>query len=705
MGRNRVPEGGAAGAGAGKGNSTTNKEAAAAATARKKDKLSVSALLSMDQKPDKPNISKLKQKPITQSYTDGIDLPPSDDDADDSDEERNRLAANQRRTDRNPHIDQSKKLGKKEFRATRAIDQPAAKKGDLEDDRDPFTVAIGKSRASDDQQEGAANSKDISIEGFTVSVRGKELLKDAELKISHGRRYGLVGPNGKGKSTLLKLLAWRKLPLPKNMDVLLVEQEVAKDDRSALQVVVSADAELVKLRREVDAALQDDDAGDRVVELYDRLQQMGSDGAEARASKILAGLGFGVEMQARATRSLSGGERMRVSLAMALFVQPSLLLLDEPTNHLDLRAVLWLEEYLCRWKKTLVVVSHDRDFLNAVCNEIIHLDSKKLHMYRGNFDNFKREYEQRQKAESKRDETYAKLLKAAKRSGSKLQQEKVKDRASNCRRGKGKVVVDDGELPSIKAIGKRKEYKVEFHFPVPTELKRPLLQLVGVSYRHQDRADFTLSNLCVDVDMGTRVAIVGANGAGKSTLLKLLAGEFVPKDSADVMRNPNLRIGMYSQHFVDQLTMDETPVQYLMRLYPERFSKQQDVHEALGKFGLQCNHDTLIAKLSGGQKARVAFASISCSRPHVLLLDEPTNHLDMQSIDALANALDEFEGGVILVSHDSRLISSVCNNNDDGERKVSQIWVVKDGTVEIYEGTFEDYKEELLRVIRDEVDD
>jgi ATP-binding cassette subfamily F protein 1 len=230
----------------------------------------------------------------------------------------------------------------------------------------------------------------------------------------------------------------------------------------------------------------------------------------------------------------------------------------------------------------------------------------------------------------------------------------------------------------------------------------PLLRAINASFVYPNREDFRLSNVDVGIDMGTRVAIVGPNGAGKSTLLNLLAGVLNPTEG-EVLRNPKLRIGRYSQHFVDLLTMDETPVQYLLRLHPDQegLSKQEAVRAKLGKFGLPGhNHLTPIVKLSGGQKSRVVFTSISMSKPHILLLDEPTNHLDMQSIDALANALDEFKGGVILVSHDSRLISRVC---DDEEK--SQIWLVEDGTVRIFPGTFEDYKEDLLKEIKAEVDD
>ncbi|XP_031259956.1 ABC transporter F family member 4 [Pistacia vera] len=730
MGKKKTDEAGA----------TTKTKSSSKELSKDGKKLSVSAMLaSMDQKPDKPKKgssssnasgkSKSKAASKLPSYTDGIDLPPSDEEDDNyaSGEEQEKIDVqkqlNRQQRNETKQLEISvtdkelKKREKKDMLAAYAVAQ--AKQDALKDDHDAFTVVIG-SRASvlDGQEDADANVKDITIDNFSVSARGKELLKNTSVKISHGKRYGLVGPNGMGKSTLLKLLAWRKIPVPKNIDVLLVEQEVVGDDRSALQAVVSANEELVKLREEVASLLNStsatgdednddgDDVGEKLAELYDNLQILGSDAAEAQASKILAGLGFTKEMQGRPTRSFSGGWRMRISLARALFVQPTLLLLDEPTNHLDLRAVLWLEEYLCRWKKTLVVVSHDRDFLNTVCTEIIHLHDLKLHFYRGNFDDFESGYEQRRKEMNKKFEIYEKQVRAAKRSGNRVQQEKVKDRAKSAAakeasKSKAKGKVDEDE-PLAEAPKKWRDYSVEFHFPEPTELTPPLLQLIEVSFSYPTREDFRLSNVDVGIDMGTRVAIVGPNGAGKSTLLNLLAGDLNPTEG-EVRRSQKLRIGRYSQHFVDLLTMDETPVQYLLRLHPDQegLSKQEAVRAKLGKFGLPShNHLTPIAKLSGGQKARVVFTSISMSKPHILLLDEPTNHLDMQSIDALADALDEFSGGVVLVSHDSRLISRVC---EDEEK--SEIWVVENGTVMSFPGTFEEYKEELQREIKAEVDD
>eukprot|EP00850_Spirogloea_muscicola_P001438 SM000005S17235 [mRNA] locus=s5:973928:977816:- [translate_table: standard] len=617
------------------------------------------------------------------------------------------------------------------------------------------------------------------VENFSVSARGKELFRNASLTIVHGRRYGLVGPNGKGKSTLMKLLARRQIPVPRNIDVLLVEQEVVGDDCAALAAVVSADEELMRLRAEearlrelaerdvngadgatsgssgtvvsgsangnlrsnvhedqseqnseteeeedgdyrngmakepvgskleaVDAEVAS--AGEKLAAVYEQMREIGAEAAEARASKILAGLGFSKDMQARPTKSFSGGWRMRISLARALYVQPTLLLLDEPTNHLDLRAVVWLEEYLMRWKKTLIVVSHDRDFLNSVCTDIIHLHDEKLQFYKGNFEAFEDMYEQKRRENNKKFETYEKQMRAAKKSGSKAVQDKVKDRAKfNAAKeakskGKGRSAAAEEDEEPREAPRRWRDYSVEFHFPEPTELTPPLLQLKDVAFAYPGRPDFGLKGIDLGVDMGTRVAIVGPNGAGKSTLLNLLAGDLQPTEG-ESRQSQKLRIGRYSQHFVDLLTFDETPVQYLLRLYPDQEgpSKQEAVRAKLGKFGLPShNHLTPIVKLSGGQKARVVFTSISMARPHILLLDEPTNHLDMQSIDALADALDEFTGGVVLVSHDSRLISRVC---EDEER--SQIWVVDNGTITSYPGSFEEFKAELIKEVAAEVDE
>eukprot|EP00899_Mesostigma_viride_P021468 jgi/Mesvir1/29322/Mv01577-RA.1 len=655
------------------------------------------------------------------SYMGDIDLPPSESEGEEEEEgleeeegskegsvSKRHLAPVEELKIEKSNKEERKKQQREEMLAAQA--EASRQEALREDDDTAFSVAVGAGSMGDAMKD--ANARDIKVLKMSVSARGKALLTNADLSIVAGRRYGLVGPNGMGKSTLLKLLARRQIPVPDYIDVLLVEQEVQAGEESAIQAVVTANKELAALREEEKklAALsleghdKEDDHGARLGEIYERIEELGGSTAEARASKILSGLGFTDAMQKRPTQSFSGGWRMRISLARALFVQPTLLLLDEPTNHLDLNAVLWLEEYLLRWKKTLVVVSHDRDFLNTACTDIIHLFEQQLHYYRGNYNAFEEMFDQKKAMANKVYEKYEKQLKAAKAQGvSKADREKIKDRARTDKARKAgkkgaKGGADEGgpsEAPEADAIKKWRDYTVEFHFPDPTALTPPLLQLLEVGFSYPGREDFALKNINVGIDMGTRVAIVGPNGAGKSTLLNLLAGDLEPT-AGEWRRSQKLRIGRYSQHFLDVLTMDENPVQYLLRLYPDAIdkpSRQESMRSKLGKFGLAShNHLSPICKLSGGQKARVVFTSISLSNPHILLLDEPTNHLDMQSIDALADAIEEFEGGVVLVSHDATLISRMC---EDEER--SEIWIVDEGTVKRHDGSFADYRNQLIK--------
>ena len=445
----------------------------------------------------------------------------------------------------------------------------------------------------------------------------------------------------------------------------------------------------------------------------------------ARASKILHGLGFTVPESKtnvgperfsmhNTTKSFSGGWRMRISLARALFIEPTCLLLDEPTNHLDLRAVIWLEEYLMRWKKTLLVVSHDRDFLNSVSTDIIHLHDKKLSQYRGSFESFEEMYEQRRREANKEYEKYEKqlkLAKAAKKGQAKAAQQDVKAAAAKKleqkrggnKKNKGMMMDDDDDGRGEAAAPTRwNDYSVQFHFPTPTELTTPLISLTDCHFKYPNLEGFGLENLNLGIDMGTRVGIIDPNGAGKSTLMNLLAGDLDPT-KGDSRRSHKLRIGRYSQHFVDVLSMDENPVQYLLRSYlkPEGGSyKPEEIRAKLGKFGLPGhNHLTPIVKLSGGQKARVVFTAISLSNPHILLMDEPTNHLDMQSIDALGDALDEFEGGVVLITHDAHICGKVL------DAETSEIWVVDEGEVTKFDGDFEDYRKQLVAEIGAELDE
>ncbi|GAX85748.1 hypothetical protein CEUSTIGMA_g13163.t1 [Chlamydomonas eustigma] len=649
-------------------------------------------------------------KASTDDYLAGMDLPSSDED--EVVHEKSARANGEEAAAMGGLASESKKIADKERKAMEKAFQ--MKQEALKDDDNVFDVAF----EGQGDENAVTSATDVKVHNLTVRAKGKLLLESTNLTISAGRRYGLVGPNGKGKSTLLRLLAKRQIPVPETLDVLLVEQEIVGDERTALQAVVAADVELMELREEeqslnhllqdpdqalkVDPSFDADHAQERLNEVYERMGVISGATAESRASKILHGLGFTDKMQKQTTQSFSGGWRMRISLARALYIQPTLLLLDEPTNHLDLRAVLWLEEYLQRWKKTLVVVSHDRELLNTVTTDIIHLHDLKLHMYKGNFAQFEEMYDQKRREVNKAFEKFEKQIKAAKASGknSKQNAEKVRDAAARQQARRNKDKADDDSTANANQPQRWSDYTVEFHFPEPTELPPPLIQLIDVDFKYPNRDDFGLQGVNMGVDMGSRVAIVGPNGAGKTTLMNLLSGA-LDVSAGEQRRSFKLRVGKYAQHFVDALSMDENPVEYLMSKYPESQLKPEQMRAMLGRFGLSGHHHlTPICKLSGGQKARVVFTSISLMQPHILLLDEPTNHLDMQSIDALCDAVEEFEGGVVVISHDSQLLSRLCA---DEER--SEVLVVEDGKIRKYNGDFEDYRTELIKEIQAELDE
>ncbi|XP_064593551.1 ATP-binding cassette sub-family F member 1 [Zonotrichia leucophrys gambelii] len=536
------------------------------------------------------------------------------------------------------------------------------------------------------------NASDIKLEKFSISAHGKDLYVNADLFIVAGRRYGLVGPNGKGKTTLLKHIANRALSIPPNIDVLLCEQEVLADDTPAVQAVLRADTKRLRLldeERRLQGLLEsgDDSAAERLEKVYEELRAIGAAAAEAKARRILAGLGFTPEMQNRATRKFSGGWRMRVSLARALFLEPTLLMLDEPTNHLDLNAVIWLNNYLQSWKKTLLVVSHDQGFLDDVCTDIIHLDSQKLHYYRGNYMTFKKMYQQKQKELLKQFEKQEKKLRDLKAGGKSTKQaekqtkEALTRKQQKCRRRAPSE--DAAEAPEL--LRRPREYSVRFTFPNPPPLSPPVLGLHGVDFGYEGQ-ELLFRNLDFGIDMESRVCIVGPNGVGKSTLLQLLTGALTPL-RGQMRRNHRLKVGFFNQQAAEQLRLEETAAEFLQRSFN---LPHQEARRCLGRFGLEGHAHTLqIAKLSGGQKARVVFAELSCREPDVLILDEPTNNLDIESIDALADAINEYKGAVIVVSHDARLITETnC-----------QLWVVEEQGLSQIDGDFDDYKREVLEAL------
>ncbi|XP_042035135.1 ABC transporter F family member 1-like [Salvia splendens] len=522
-------------------------------------------------------------------------------------------------------------------------------------------------------------SRDIRIESLSLTFHGHDLIVDSELELNYGRRYGLLGLNGCGKSTLLASIGARELPIPEHMDIYHLSREIEASDMSSLQAVISCDEVRLKLEKEVEILSAKDDGGGEALELiYERLDALDAATAEKRAAEILFGLGFTKQMQEKKTRDFSGGWRMRIALARALFMNPTILLLDEPTNHLDLEACVWLEEMLKKFERILVVVSHSQDFLNGVCTNIIHMQSKKIKLYSGNFDQYcqtRSELEENQMKQYKwEQEQIASMKEYIARFGhgsaklARQAQSKEKTLAKMERGGLTEKVARDKVLV--------------FRFTDVGKLPPPVLQFVEVKFGYTPD-NLIYKNVDFGVDLDSRVALVGPNGAGKSTLLKLMTGDLVPQDGM-VRRHNHLRIAQFHQHLAEKLDVEMSALQYMMREYPGH--EEEKMRAIVGRFGLTGKAQVMSMKnLSDGQRSRVIFAWLAWRQPHMLLLDEPTNHLDIETIDSLAEALNEWDGGLVLVSHDFRLINQVAK----------EIWVCENQAVTRWEGDIMDFKRHL----------
>lgn len=536
-----------------------------------------------------------------------------------------------------------------------------------------------------------ANTKDINVENVSVLYHGVPILDDTNVVLNYGNRYGFLGRNGCGKSTFMKVLGARALPIPDNIDIYHLKEEIEPTEMTALEAVMSVDDERLALEQEAERLneiiLQTEDASEDLIEelnrIYERLEELDAATAETRAAKILTGLGFSAQRQQMKTREFSGGWRMRVALARALFLSPTLLLLDEPTNHLDMEAVVWLEDYLSKWKKILFFVSHSQDFMNTVCTHIVHLHNRQLHYYGGNYDAYVQTREELEENQMKRYNWEQDQIKQMKdyiarfgHGSAKLArqaQSKEKTLAKMQRSGLTDKVVADKAL--------------DFKFPDPGTLPPPVLQCQNITF-HYPGGEILYRNVDFGVDLDSRIALVGPNGAGKSTLLKIMTGELVPT-VGDVRPHSHLKISRFTQHFVDMLDLSLSPLEYLQQLYNE--PNPEEVRKWLGRYGITGSvQTTVMANLSDGQKSRVVFAKIARDCPHLLLLDEPTNHLDMESIDSLARAINAFQGGVVLVSHDMRLISQVAE----------QIWICDNQTITRFDGDITDFKMELRSQMR-----
>ncbi|KAM5277195.1 ATP-binding cassette sub-family F member 3 isoform 2-T3 [Hipposideros larvatus] len=547
----------------------------------------------------------------------------------------------------------------------------------------------GSRKESRLESSGKNKSYDVRIENFDVSFGDRVLLAGADVNLAWGRRYGLVGRNGLGKTTLLKMLATRSLRVPAHISLLHVEQEVAGDDTPALQSVLESDTvreDLLRQERELSALIAAGRAegaeAAQLAEIYAKLEEIEADKAPARASVILAGLGFTPKMQQQPTREFSGGWRMRLALARALFARPDLLLLDEPTNMLDVRAILWLENYLQTWPSTILVVSHDRNFLNAIATDIIHLHSQRLDGYRGDFETFIKTKQERllnQQREYEAQQQYRQHI--------QVFIDRFRYNANRASQVQSKIKMLD-KLPKLKPVDK--ELEVVMKFPDGFEkFSPPVLQLDEVDF-YYDPKHVIFSRLSVSADLESRICVVGENGAGKSTMLKLLMGDLTPVQGIRHAHR-NLKIGYFSQHHVDQLDLNVSAVELLACKFPGR--PEEEYRHQLGRYGISGELAMRpVASLSGGQKSRVAFAQMTMPCPNFYILDEPTNHLDMETIEALGHALNSFRGGVILVSHDERFIRLVCR----------ELWVCEGGGVTRVEGGFDQYRALLQEQFRRE---
>ncbi|HEX2887437.1 ABC-F family ATP-binding cassette domain-containing protein [Vineibacter terrae] len=517
----------------------------------------------------------------------------------------------------------------------------------------------------------------LHINDLVYRVAGRTLFDRATVAVADGHRVGLVGRNGTGKSTLLRLIRGETaidggaISVGASTRVGEVSQDAPGGARSVLDTVLEADRERTALLAEAETATDPH----RVAEIHTRLADIGAHAAPARAATILNGLGFDHAAQGRACDTFSGGWRMRVALAQALFAEPDLLLLDEPSNHLDIEARLWLADYLRTYRYTLLLVSHDRELLNAVCNQIIHIDQGKLVAYAGNYDRFertRRERAERQAALQTRQMAERKRIQAF--------VDRFRAKASKARQAQSRIKLLEKMEPIVPVA---EEAPVEFAFPSPDQLPPPLITMDHAAVGYAEGTP-VLQKLDLRIDMDDRIALLGQNGNGKSTFIRLVADRLKPM-AGTVRKSGKMRVGYFSQQQEEELDLDGTPFEHMRRLMPDATPTQ--VRSQLGRFMFSGPRaDQTVRSLSGGEKTRLLFALMTRDAPHVLLLDEPTNHLDMDSRTALVEALNEYEGAVILVSHDAHLVRLVAD----------RLWLVAGGTCTQFEGDLDDYERQLL---------
>lgn len=522
----------------------------------------------------------------------------------------------------------------------------------------------------------------LKIQNLTYRIGGRILLDEASASVNAGHKVGLVGRNGTGKTTLLKLIYGTldadggSVEFPSSWRIGMTSQEAPGGDESLVNTVMQTDKELARLTMEADTETD----GQRLSEIHTRLADIDAYTGPSRAARILAGLGFSESQQQQPCNEFSGGWRMRVALAGLLFWEPDLLLLDEPTNHLDLEATIWLEDYLRRYPGTVLLVSHDRHLLNRFAQEIIHLEDQGLKNYTGGYDQFEQtrrmQLEQNERARVKQDAQRAHIEKFV---------ERFRYKATKAKQAQSRIK----QLAKMEPIPEQQGGgTVTFSFPDPVPLAPPLYRLEKVSVGYDGEA--VLNDLSLRLDEDDRIGLLGANGNGKSTFIKLLAGR-LQEINGTVSKSGKVRVGYFAQHQTDELDGDATPIIQIGRLRPTE--SEQQLRSQLGRFGFsQQRAETKISNLSGGEKARLLFALMSCEKPHILLLDEPTNHLDIETRQALVQALGAYQGAVVIVSHDPHLI----------ELTADRLWLVAEGKVSAFDGDLDDYRKLLLKSDRNQ---
>src|SRR6201996_7138638 len=518
----------------------------------------------------------------------------------------------------------------------------------------------------------------LSLTDISVRIAGRLLIDNSSVQIVPGARVGFVGRNDVGKSTLFRAIRGEIAPesgtitIPPRWRIGTLAQEAPDGPESLIDVVLKADLERDALLREADTAHDPH----RIAEIQTRLVDIDAHSAPARAAAILSGLGFSATDQARPCSEFSGGWRMRVALAATLFAAPDLLLLDEPTNYLDLEGTLWLEDHLANYPRTVIVISHDRDLLETSVDQILHLDRGKLSLYKGSYSSFEEQRSTRELLDAKHAKRQADERK-------RLQAfvDRFKAKASKARQAQSRVKMLERMKP-VTALVTQDVHEITF--PQPEKMLSPPIIAVDEVSVGYDPKQPVLNRVTLRIDTDDRIALLGANGNGKSTLVKLLAGRLAPF-SGKIIRADKLSIGYFAQHQVDELNLDAPPHSLVRKLIPDAIeSKIRGRTGAIGFSGKA--GDTLVRSLSGGEKARLLLGLATFFGPNLLILDEPTNHLDIDSRAALAEAINEFPGAVIMVSHDRYLIEACAD----------QLWVVADRTVSPFDGDLDDYRKTVL---------